>query len=77
MNERLDALAHGELSAADFERLGVIGSGSYGSVFAWRHRASGVLFAVKEMQKRTLKSKASVHTVIRELACSLAAPQSQ
>ena len=27
-------------------------------------------------RRRTLKSKASVHTVIRELACSLAAPQS-
>jgi serine/threonine-protein kinase greatwall len=34
------------------------------------------VYAVKEMNKRMLKSKSSVHTVIRELACSLAAPLS-
>lgn len=34
---------------------------------------AGVLYAVKEMDKKILKSKSSVHTVIRELACSLAA----
>lgn len=59
------------VSADEFERLGVIGSGSYGSVFCWRHRATGVYYAVKQCEKRVLKSKASVHTVIRELSCSL------
>ena len=73
---RLEDLARTELTPANFERLGVIGSGSYGSVFAWRERRTGVVYAVKEMNKRMLKSKSSVHTVIRELACSLAAPLS-
>lgn len=56
-----------------FERLGVIGSGSYGSVYAWRLKLSGQLYAVKVCDKKILKSKNSVHTVVRELACSLAA----
>ena len=69
----LDSLSRLELSMNDFERLGVIGSGSYGSVYVWRLQTTGILYAVKEMDKKILKSKSSVHTVIRELACSLAA----
>ncbi len=90
------------LSAADFERLGCVGAGSYGQVYVWRHKLTGTVsgkilkycingsltcsyclpsshhhftgtaFAVKSMDKRVLRFKASVHTVIRELACSLA-----
>jgi serine/threonine protein kinase len=61
------------LNASFFDKLGVIGSGSYGSVYAWRLKLSGQVYAVKICSKLLLKSKASVHTVVRELACSLAA----
>ena len=55
----------------EFEKLGVVGSGSYGSVFAWRHALTGALFAVKECSKATLKAKNSVHTALREISCTM------
>lgn len=45
---------------------------SDGSVHVWRHRATKALYSVKVCSKDVLKAKSSVHTVIRELACSLA-----
>ena len=57
---------------ASFVKLGVVGQGSYGSVYVWRHRLSGQLFSVKECSKHILKAKGSVHTSIREVSCSLA-----
>jgi uncharacterized protein YerC len=61
-----------QLTSDDFEQGGCVGAGSYGSVSVWRHTLTGTVYAVKAMDKRTLHWKASVHTVIRELACSLA-----
>jgi len=69
---RLLRASNQELHASVFERLGCIGQGSYGSVHVWRHRLTGTCYAVKSMSKRVLKHKASVHTVVRELACTLA-----
>lgn len=41
VNGHLDAMSRSELTIADFERLGVIGSGSYGSVYVWRQKRNG------------------------------------
>jgi serine/threonine protein kinase len=68
----LSAASNTVMSMDMFERAGCVGTGSYGSVFVWRHKFTGIMYAVKEMSKRILKSKASVHTVVRELSCSLA-----
>jgi hypothetical protein len=38
---RLDGLSRVELGVDNFERLGVIGSGSYGSVYVWREKRTG------------------------------------
>ena len=60
------------LTADSFDQLGCIGSGSYGAVHVWRSKDTGALYAVKAMSKKVLKLKGSVHTVIRELSCTLA-----
>lgn len=70
--QRLLRASNQELHAGMFDRLGNIGQGSYGQVHVWRHRLTGTCYAVKSMSKRLLKHKASVHTVVRELACTLA-----
>ena len=70
--ELLRQAAATPLTVADFDHGGCVGAGSYGSVSVWRHKLTGTAFAVKAMDKKTLHWKASVHTVIRELACSLA-----
>ena len=67
----LDEARSREVSLSAFTRLGVIGQGSYGSVFVWRHKLTSQLYSVKVCEKAVLKSKASVHTAIRELACSV------
>ncbi len=67
----LDEARAREVSLSAFTRLGVIGQGSYGSVFVWRHKLTSQLYSVKVCEKAVLKSKASVHTAIRELACSV------
>lgn len=72
IRERLEQLSRQEVQISDYQKLGVIGSGSYGSVHVWRHKATKTLYSVKVCSKDVLKAKSSVHTVIRELACSLA-----
>jgi hypothetical protein len=69
--ELFDDIRTREVSLSAFARLGVIGQGSYGSVYVWRHKLTGQLYSVKVCEKAVLKSKASVHTAIRELACSV------
>ena len=56
---------------SEFQRLGVVGQGSYGHVFAWRHALTGALFAVKQCSWAVLKAKNSVHTALREVSCTL------
>lgn len=68
----LAASAAAPLRVDQFEQMGCIGTGSYGAVHVWRHKLTGVCYAVKSMDKRVLKHKSSVHTVVRELACTLA-----
>jgi serine/threonine protein kinase len=70
--QRLLSASNVIMSIADFDLLGCIGQGSYGAVHVWRHKLTGICYAVKSMDKRVLKHKASVHTVVRELACTLA-----
>jgi len=55
-----------------FSKLGVIGAGSYGSVYVWRHNLTGQLYSVKECSKAVLKAKSSIHTALREVSCSSA-----
>jgi len=55
---------------ADFDVLGVLGSGSYGRVRVWKRKDTAVFYAVKSMKKRLLKYKNSVHCAIRELCCA-------
>ncbi len=50
----------------DFEELGVIGSGSFGTVLKVRKRIDGCLYAVKRMQKTT-RSVAEKHRVLKEV----------
>lgn len=69
--ELFDDIRSREVSLSAFARLGVIGQGSYGSVYVWRHKLTGQLYSVKVCEKAVLKSKSSVHTAIRELACSV------
>lgn len=40
-----------------FDRLGCIGTGSYGAVYVWRHRDTGTCYATKCMNKKVLKHK--------------------
>jgi serine/threonine protein kinase len=68
----LRTAANVRMQCGMFERMGCIGTGSYGEVHVWRHKLSGTCYAVKSMNKKVLKQKSSIHTVVRELACTLA-----
>ncbi|KAA0177445.1 hypothetical protein FNF27_01223 [Cafeteria roenbergensis] len=58
------------VTAADFDKCGIIGSGSYGRVEVWRRRTSGTYYAVKSMGKRALKVRQSIRASLRELFCA-------
>jgi len=56
----------------DFDKCGIIGSGSYGRVEVWRRRASGTFYAVKSMGKKALRVRQSIRASLRELYCATA-----
>ena len=49
--------------AADYEKLGVIGEGTFGVVHRARHKSTGKLVAVKKMRSRGIKSGIELATV--------------
>lgn len=60
------------LSRDAFDQLGCIGSGSYGSVHVWRHRATDALYACKAMSKKVrnaTKELAVASTHLRPVSC--------
>ena len=56
----------------DFKTLGVLGTGSYGTVHVARRGRHARLYAVKSMNKKMLKHKSAIHCALRELCCSVA-----
>ncbi|KAF2097130.1 Pkinase-domain-containing protein [Rhizodiscina lignyota] len=57
-DSRADTLTR-KMTAEDFEPIKCLGKGSFGTVLLVRHRATGRLFAQKQLRKATLKVQAS------------------
>ncbi|XP_056618451.1 serine/threonine-protein kinase Sgk2b [Triplophysa dalaica] len=57
---------HSRVSAADFDYLRVIGTGSFGKVFLAKHRENGTHYAVKVLQKHIILSRKEERHVMCE-----------
>ena len=48
----------------NYDRLSVIGRGTYAKVMLVRKRTNGKLFALKSMHKKLIKKKGQVHRIV-------------
>lgn len=64
----LDSILSSTLATGSFNWVGRIGRGGYGSVHAVTHSASGMVYAIKRMNKRVIKMRKAERLVLEERA---------
>lgn len=65
--QRIPPITQESIRDEDFERLKVLGQGSYSTVYLARHCVSNVLFALKEVRRSCIVDSTMLHQLMQEV----------